>query len=145
MQIDETDRKLIAALAENARAPVAELARQLDLARTTVQARIDRLVASGAIAGFTLRRGPGLRPPLRATVLISLEPNEAAAVLARLKAMPEVETVHTTSGRFDFLVSLTAATTEALDISLDKIVEAKGVRSSESLIHLSTKIDRVGR
>lgn len=51
MQIDETDRALIALLTENARAPVALLARRLDLARTTVQARLDRLESSGVIRG----------------------------------------------------------------------------------------------
>ncbi|MBV7393902.1 Lrp/AsnC family transcriptional regulator [Mameliella sediminis] len=143
-QIDETDRALIAALAENARVPVADLARRLGLARTTVQARIDRLETRGAIAGYTLKRGPGLRPALRATVLISVEPRATAAVLSRLKLLTAVETVHTTSGRFDLIAQVTADTTEALDRTLDAIGEAKGVKGSESLIHLSTKIDRAG-
>ncbi|WP_150120807.1 Lrp/AsnC family transcriptional regulator, partial [Sulfitobacter sp. HI0040] len=39
MQIDETDRRLLSALQANARQPVADLARLLGLARTTVQAR----------------------------------------------------------------------------------------------------------
>lgn len=144
MQIDDTDRALIAALTENARTPVADLARQLGLARTTVQARLERLEHRGVIAGYTLRRGAALRPPLRATVLISVLPSEAAGLLSRLRALPEVESAHTTSGRFDLLVNLTADTTEALDATLDRIIDAKGVRSSESLIHLSTKIDRSG-
>ena len=144
MQLDETDKALIAALSEDARAPVADLARRLGVARTTVQSRIERLLRSGAIAGFTIRRGAVLEPALRATILVGVVPHEAAAVLSRLKAMPEVETVHTTSGRFDFLVTLTADTTEALDGRLDRIGEAKGVKSSESLIHLSTKVDRRG-
>ena len=50
--------------------------------------------------------------------------------------------VHTTSGRFDLIVTLEAETTEALDATLDRIGEAKGVRGSESLIHLATKLDR---
>lgn len=141
-QIDETDRALVAALAENARTPVADLARRLGLARTTVQARLDRLEARGAIAGYTLKRGPGLRPALRATVLISVEPRATPAVLSRLKSLSAVETVHTTSGRFDLIAQLSAETTEALDRTLDTIGEAKGVKASESLIHLSTKIDR---
>lgn len=142
MQTDETDRALIAALSENARLPVADLARRLGIARTTVQARIDRLVERGLIAGFTVRRGPGLRPPLRATVLISVEPRATPAVLDRLRSMPQVDCVHTTSGRFDLIAQLAAEDTEVLDQCLDRIGEAKGVRSSESLIHLSTKIDR---
>lgn len=142
MHIDETDRALIALLAENARLPVADLARRLGLARTTVQARIDRLEARGAIAGYTLRRGPGLRAPLRATVLVQIEPRSGPEVLARLRGLSVVDSVHTTSGRVDLIVTLSADSTEALDRSLDQIGEAKGVRSSESLIHLATKIDR---
>lgn len=144
MQTDETDRALLALLAENARLPVADLARRLGIARTTVQARLDRLEARGVIAGYTLRKGPALRPPIRATVLVSIEPRSGPAVLARLKAMPEVETVHTTSGRVDLIVTLSAETTESLDETLDRIGEAKGVKGSESLIHLATKIDRGG-
>ncbi|SNS02957.1 Lrp/AsnC family transcriptional regulator [Antarctobacter heliothermus] len=142
MQIDETDRALIATLAENARLPVADLARRLGLARTTVQARLDRLESTGAISGYTLKRGPGQHPALRATVLISVEPRATAAVLSRLKSLTAVETVHTTSGRFDMIATLSANTTESLDQTLDTIGEAKGVKASESLIHLSTRIDR---
>ncbi|MCT4554696.1 MAG: Lrp/AsnC family transcriptional regulator [Pelagimonas sp.] len=142
MQLDETDRALLALLAENARLPATDLARRLNIARSTVQSRIDRLQEKGAIHGFTLRRGPGLRPALRATVLISLEPRAAPAVLSRLKALPAVEQVHTVSGRVDMIVTLSADTTEELDKTLDQIGDAKGVKSSESLIHLTTKIDR---
>lgn len=142
MQIDETDRFLIAALTENARAPVADLARRAGVARTTVQARIDRLVDQGMIGGFTLRPGKALHTPIRATLLISIAPRSAPAVLARLRSMPEVETVHTTSGRVDMIVILGVADTETLDKTLDRIGEVDGVKGSESLIHLSTRIDR---
>jgi len=144
MQIDETDRALLALLRENARMPVSALARRLALARTTVQARLERLEESGVIQGYTVRLSPALRAPLRATALLSIEPRSAPVVLARLKSLPEVRTVHTTSGRFDMIVGLEAETTEALDDTLDRIGEARGVRGSESLVHLSTRIDRRG-
>jgi len=142
MQIDETDRALIALLQENARAPVATLARRIGLARTTVQARLDRLESAGVIAGYALRLGDAARPPLRATVLLSIEPRAAPAVLSRLRSLPGVRRVHTTSGRFDMIVTLEAGSTETLDDTLDRIGEARGVRGSESLIHLATKLDR---
>ncbi|SLN51781.1 Regulatory protein AsnC [Roseivivax jejudonensis] len=141
-QIDETDAALLAALAEDARASVAALARRLGIARTTVQARIERLESRGVIAGYTLRTGARMRPALRATVLVSIEPRSGPAVLARLKALPGVEAAHTTSGRVDMILEVVADTTEALDRTLDRIGEVQGVKSSESLIHLSTKIDR---
>ena len=63
-------------------------------------------------------------------------------ILSRLRNMPEVERIHTTSGRVDLLLQLAAASTSQLDDVLDQIGGLTGVRSSESLIHLSTKLDR---
>ncbi|UWR73637.1 Lrp/AsnC family transcriptional regulator [Phaeobacter inhibens] len=145
MQTDETDQTLLTLLRENARRPVADLARRLGLARTTVQARIERLENSGVISGYTLRTSAQARPPLQATVLISIEPRSGPEVLARLRGLPGVEVVHTTSGRFDLLAQVVAQTTTELDETIDRIGEARGVRSSESLIHLATKFDRTGQ
>lgn len=144
MQTDELDHALLALLQDNARMPVAMLARRLGLARTTVQARLERLETGGVIQGYTVRVNQALRAPLHATALVSIEPRAAPAVLSRLSSLPGVKTVHTTSGRFDLIVGLEADTTEELDDTLDRIGEARGVRGSESLIHLSTKLDRRG-
>lgn len=144
--MDDADRLLLDMLAANARTPVATLARRLGLARSTVQARIDRLEAKGVIAGYALKLGDGAAAAaaIRATVLLTLEPRATAAVLTRLKAMRQVEAAHTASGRFDLVLTLAARSTAELDDTLDRIGELTGVRGSESLIHLSTKIDRRG-
>lgn len=142
MQIDDTDRRLMDLLRENARMPVTALAHRLKLARTTVQARLARLEDGGAITGYTLKAGAGAEPMLRATVLVAIEPRSGPAVLDRLKVLPGVERVYTTSGRFDLLVQVAADTPGELDHLLDRIGDASGVRSSESLIHLATKLDR---
>jgi len=143
--MDDIDRKLLALLEENARLPVAILARKLGLARTTVQSRIERLETSGTISGYTVRLGQSSRPSLRATVLISFEPQAGPSVLSRLRSIPQVREAYTTSGRFDMLVEIDADTTEELDDILDRVGSAKGVKGSESLIHLTTKIERGGK
>ncbi len=56
--------------------------------------------------------------------------------------MPEVELVHTTTGRYDLILQIAADTTQALDEVLDRIGMMQGVKGSESLIHLTTKFDR---
>ena len=143
MRIDEIDRQLIELLRANARVSVAGLAQSLGLARSTVQARLERLETSGAIEGYTIRLGVKARArPIRATALLQIEPRSLPAVLSRLKGVAAVEAVHTTSGRFDLVVELASHTTEDLDASLDEIGGVTGVRSSESLIHLSTRLDR---
>ena len=142
-EIDETDRALIAELSRNARLPVAKLAVILGLARTTVQARIDRLERAGVIAGYTVRLSEtAQRGLIRATVLLDIRPSAQGAIVSQLKKLRQVEMAHTTSGRFDLCCELRTETTLELDQTLDRIAEIDGVQSMETLIHLSTKIDR---
>ena len=74
--------------------------------------------------------------------MVNIEPRAQAAILTRLRSLPEVERIHTTSGRVDLLLQLAAVSTSQLDDVLDQIGGLTGVKSSESLIHLSTKLDR---
>jgi DNA-binding Lrp family transcriptional regulator len=141
--MDELDRSILGLLSADARMSVATLSRRLKVARSTIQARLERLETSGIIAGYTLRLGEAAREGrLRASVLLTIEPRSQAAVLTRLKSISEIERVFTTSGRFDFLVQVACPNTQVLDQVLDQIGAMAGVKSSESLIHLSTKIDR---
>lgn len=143
--LDELDRALIAQLRNDARQPLSTLARRLKVARTTVQNRLERLEAQGVIVGYTVRLAEGgAGAQVRASVLLTIEPRAQAAILARLKTLPEVERAHTTSGRFDLLIEVAAPGTSALDQVLDALGAMPGVRASESLIHLSTRIDRAG-
>ncbi|NBZ88759.1 Lrp/AsnC family transcriptional regulator [Stagnihabitans tardus] len=141
--MDELDRNILGLLGADARMSVATLARRLKVARSTIQARLERLETGGIIAGYTLKLGEAAREGrLRASVLLTIEPRAQAGILSRLKAIPEVERVHSTSGRFDLLLQVAATNTTVLDGVLDQIGALTGVKSSESLIHLSTRIDR---
>jgi DNA-binding Lrp family transcriptional regulator len=141
--MDELDRQIIGLLGADARMSVATLARRLKVARSTIQARLERLETSGVIAGYTLKLGEGARQGrLRASVLLTIEPRAQAGILTRLKSIAEVERVFTTSGRFDLLMQIACPNTQVLDQVLDQIGAMTGVKSSESLIHLSTRIDR---
>jgi DNA-binding Lrp family transcriptional regulator len=131
IELDEIDRRLLALLGANARTPVAKLGTKLGLARTTVQARLDRLERNGVIAGYTVKLSEDARAP-----------SAQSAVLRQLERLPAVERVHTTSGRFDLACQLRTQSTLALDETLDRIGEIDGVLALESLIHLSTRIDR---
>ena len=114
--MDDIDRAILSHLGQDARMSVAVLARRLKLARSTVQARLERLETSGAIAGYTLRLGEAARlTRIRATCLLTIEPRAQPAILGRLKAIPAVERVHSTSGRVDLLLQLACASTVELD------------------------------
>ena len=141
--MDDTDSRLLAALAADASQSTTALARSLGLARSTVQARIERLKRAGVIAGFTIRLGAEVsRRRIRATVLLQIEPRSTASVLSRLRSMPEVESCATTTGRVDLILSVAAEDTERLDTILDRIGAIPGVNDTESLIQLASKWDR---
>ena len=141
--MDETDRSILALLGADARMSVALLARRLKVARSTIQARLERLETTGIIGGYTLKLGEAARQSrIRASILLSIEARAQAGIVTRLKSIPEVERAFTTSGRFDLLLQIAAPNTQVLDQVLDEIGTITGVLSSESLIHLSTKIDR---
>ncbi|HWD68358.1 MAG TPA: Lrp/AsnC family transcriptional regulator, partial [Caulobacteraceae bacterium] len=103
--MDETDRRLVSLLRDNARAPVAALAKSLKVSRGTVQNRIDRMLAKGQIGGFTVRvRDDADR--VRAIMAIAVEGERSGAVLKALRAFPEVRAVHMTNGRWDMIAEL---------------------------------------
>jgi DNA-binding Lrp family transcriptional regulator len=90
-----------------------------------------------------VRRGQEARAGrIRATVLLNVDPRAQASVLARLRAIADVERIHTVSGRVDLLPEVGAATTADLDAVLDRTGGIEGVKGSESPIHLTTKLDR---
>ncbi|WP_099826190.1 Lrp/AsnC family transcriptional regulator [Oceaniglobus indicus] len=141
--MDELDQRLLAALAADSSTSTSRLARRFKVARSTVQARIERLERTGVIGGYTVKLGRAItRTRIRATVLVSIDLRSGAAVQAKLKTIPEVEALHTTSGRVDLILQVAAETTEALDEVLNTIANVSGIRGTESLIHLSTKFDR---
>jgi DNA-binding Lrp family transcriptional regulator len=145
IMMDKTDLALIAELQRDARLPISKLAARLNMARTTVQARLDRLQSNGTITGFSVRLSDtASQNQIRATVLLNIDPRATAAVVSRLKIIPNVQQATSASGRFDMVLNVAAQTPSALDEILDEIGDIKGVQSSESLIHLSTKIDRAG-
>ena len=143
MTITDKDRALLALLSENARMPVAELARRLGLSRTTVQARIERQEADGVIAGNGLRLSERyLSGLVRAHVLITIRPKALPAVTAALAAIKEVTTLHSVSGTFDLIAILAAPSILELDRLIDRIGALDGVERTLSSIILSTRISR---
>lgn len=143
MPMSEKDRALLSLLADNARMPVAELARKLGLSRTTVQARIERLEADGVIAGYGIKLSDAyLSGLVRAHVLITIAPKALAGVTAALGAIKEVTTLHSVSGSFDLIAILTAPSIADLDRLIDGIGALEGVERTLSSVILSTRISR---
>ena len=141
--LDATDRALLQALRENARLSAAELARRLQLSRTTVQSRLERLERQRVVTGYTVVVADAVEAALvRAHVLITLAPRQSGAIEAALRRIPEVRVLHSVSGPFDLIAVVAAQSIGELDALIDRIGALDGVERTTSAIVLSTRIER---
>lgn len=139
--IDGLDARLIGAMAEAPRAGMLDLARRLGVARGTAQARLDKLVARGAITGF----GPDI--DLRAIgydvvafTTLEIAQGRLGDVVEHLRAIPEVLEAHATTGQGDLHCRVVAHTNDHLQEVIGRILEVQGINRTTTVIALSEQI-----
>ena len=109
-EIDRFDQAILRLLAADGRLSVAELARQVGLSKSPVQARLKRLEGAGIITGYHARLDPirmGL--PHVAFVEVRLADTREAALQAfnrAVQGLAEVEQCHMIAGGFDYLLKV---------------------------------------
>lgn len=139
--IDALDARLIRALCEIPRAGVMELARQLGVARGTVQARLDKLQQRGIISGFD--------PDLDLTAMgyevlafVSLEIAQGRLfdVATHLREIPEVLEIHSVTGGGDLLCRVVARTNDHLQHVISRILEVHGINRTSTQIALTEQL-----
>src|ERR1700727_1404216 len=137
--MDSIDRKLLSLLREDARVPVATLAKTLKVARGTVQNRLARMEADGTIVGYTVKLRPEVEEQtIRALMTVAVEGNRTDEVLRSLRGDPAVCALHTTNGRWDIVAELRTDSLEAVDRVLGRIRLIDGISNTETSLLLST-------
>jgi DNA-binding Lrp family transcriptional regulator len=137
--MDNVDRRLLALLREDARASIASLAKELGVARGTVQNRMSRLEQDGTIVGYSVRLKPQVEEHrIRALMTIAVEGNRIDAVIAALRGDPAVGALHSTNGRWDIVAELRADSLASFDQVLGRIRQLDGIASTETSLLLST-------
>lgn len=136
---DDLDRRLISALRRDGRAPVAKLADILGVSRGTVQNRIERLLASGLLLGFTARvREDYQEDTIRAIMMIEVVGKSTAQVIRHLRGMPELHTLHTTNGNWDLVAEIRVGDLAAFNRVLRDVRMIDGVLNSETSLLLTS-------
>jgi Lrp/AsnC family transcriptional regulator, leucine-responsive regulatory protein len=122
--LDEIDRALLAALAEDARASVSELARQVGLSAPSTSERMRRLEAQGVIGGYTVQIDPrALGYTLQAIVRVKPLPGQLHLVEEMLRRIPEFIECDKVTGDDCFIARLYLHSIEQLDGILTKVTE----------------------
>lgn len=141
--MNSTDKQLLSLLRSNARISTSELARRLDLSRTTVQSRIQRLEQQGIIKGYTLKFGEDYQQRLvRSHVQIKLVQKLTNRTCIELENIPQVTALYAISGDYDVIAVLETESTQELSQLLDDIGYLKGVERTNSSLILDTKFSR---
>lgn len=136
--MDDLDHRLIAQLRHDARAPLAELAKRLQVSRGTISNRLARLEHDGVITGYTVRLRPDSAPDdIRAWTCIAVEGNQHAVIRALL-GEPGVAELHDTNGRWDLLAGLQVASLTELSSVLERIRGIPGITATETSVHLKS-------
>lgn len=137
------DQKLLSILKSDARISTSDLARKLDLSRSTIQSKIKKLEQEGVIKGYTVLFGDEYQNKLvSAHVLIKVVQKLTDRTIRELSNMTEVSALHSISGDFDLIAMLKTETTQALSRVLDEISNLDGVERTNSSVILETKLSR---
>lgn len=137
--MDDLDRDILSALRHNARVSVSSLAAMTGASRATVTARIERMAGNGTIAAFTIKTGSEIRSDgVRAIVMIEVLGKLADKVAAQLRGLPQVKSLHSTNGKWDFVAELEDRDLATFDESLRRIRLIEGINSTETNILLKT-------
>jgi len=143
-QLDERDRKLLALLENNARAPVTELSRALNLSRNAVQQRMNRLEKLGVIKGYTVVRRDPDTSALRAVVMIQMHDarQNCPKLAMELREWPEIRSCHSVAGEEDVNLMVQADTMDQMNDLLIRLSEHDRVRHIRSYMILDTAFER---
>jgi DNA-binding Lrp family transcriptional regulator len=141
LPIDRLDARLIAALRSFPRVGLLEIARQLGVARGTVQARLAKLEARGVITGH----GPEVDPvamgyTISAFILIELAQGELTEAVGVMESIPELLEADAISGPQDLICRVVARDTEHLQEIVNRLTATPAIRRCTSYIVLTRQV-----
>ena len=138
--MDDLDLRLISLLRHDGRRAVSELAGDLKVSRATVRSRMEKLVDTGEILGFTaVLRDDWRDLPIRAVTLVVVDGHNTEPVIRSLSAMTEVRAIHSTNGKWDLVLDVATRDLAAFDDALNRIRLIEGITGTETSLLLTTR------
>jgi Lrp/AsnC family leucine-responsive transcriptional regulator len=146
VELDEFDRRIIAALVEDGRMTVTDLAVQVGLSKTPCQVRLKRLQEMGVIRGFRAMVDPAkLGMDHIAFTEVKLSDTREAALEefnAAVRRIPEVEECHMLASNFDYLLKVRTADIRRYRMVLgEKISALPHVASTSTFVAMETVLE----
>jgi DNA-binding Lrp family transcriptional regulator len=142
MDLDDLDRRLVTLFTEHPQIGVLGASRELGVARGTVQARLDRLVARGVIRSWAPQLDPAaMGYPVSAFCTLEIRQGRGhSPVVEHLSSIPEVLEAHTITGSGDLFIHIVARDNADLQRVIDTVVDDRHVIRANTAISLATRI-----
>ena len=140
--LDTTDRAIIAALSENGRMTVRDLAAQIGLSSPSITERIHKLEDAGAIRGYTIVVDPkafGLG--IAAHVRMRAMPGELQRLAQMLIDTPEVVEADRVTGEDCFLAKVVVSDVQELEAVIDRFLPFSS--TDTAIVQSSTVVRRL--
>ncbi len=142
--LDKLDKKILCLIAEDARIPFLEVARECKVSGAAIHQRIQKLTNLGVLKGSQFVIDPEkIGFETCAYMGLNLKnPENFDEVVESLKKIPEIVECHYTTGEYDLFIKVYAHNNHhLLDIIHDKL-QVLGLSRSVSLISYNAVIDR---
>lgn len=134
MDLDDTDRRILAELRRDARASMTAVAKAAHISRASAYARVNRMVETGVITGFGARVDP-VKAGLHSSAYVTLSVDQAPwqDLRAQLMRIPEVEHIALVGGEVDLLLLVRARDNHDLRrVVLEQLQSIPSVRSTKT-------------
>jgi len=144
-QVDKTDLKILEILMQDAKKPFTEVAKKAFVSGGTVHVRMNKMEEAGIVEKTTLKLNYSkLGYDITAFIGIYLEKSALYdQVLAKLKNIPEITSIHYTTGNYSMFVRIHCRDTNHLKLVLhDKMQQVEGIERTETMISLEESLDR---
>ena len=137
IDLDDIDRRIVAALQAEGRLPIVDLAERVGLSATPCQRRVKRLEEEGVITRYAALVSPAaMGTGLQALVEITLDDHSEKTVEAfeaAIRARPEVVACYAVTGDMDFLVHVFVPDLASFsEFALKALLRMAGVKNTRS-------------
>jgi Lrp/AsnC family transcriptional regulator, leucine-responsive regulatory protein len=120
-RLDQIDRAIIAALYEDGRRAIKEVAALLDMSTPSITARIDKLKDAGAITGYIVMIDPGaFGLKVEAFVRMNAMPGQMAKLIQMVKDTPEIVEAFHITGKECLQVKIVVSDMQTLESVVDR-------------------------
>jgi Lrp/AsnC family transcriptional regulator for asnA, asnC and gidA len=145
LKIDNVDLRILEILMQDAKKPYTEVAKKAFVSGGTVHVRMSKMEEAGIVEKTTLKVNYAkLGYDITAFIGIFLQKSALyEQVMTALKEIPEVVSIHYTTGNYSMFVKIHCKDTNHLKTVLhDKIQQIEGVERTETMISLEESLDR---